>query len=129
MENVWSLLSQEPKEPEGVMTDSFIMKFDRFLDWDILSNKYDFSIDMLRIYFHKVNWSLILKRQKFSEAFLREMALNFDGCWDIVSKYQKLSEPFIHDYASKVDWDYILLYQDVSSKFVDDHLTYIDISY
>lgn len=100
------------------------MKFDRFLDWNLLSANYDFSVDMLRIYFHKVNWALVLKRIKFSEDFLREMAPNFEGCWGIVSKCQKLSESFIHDFASSVDWDHIVLYQDVSSRFLDEHKKY-----
>jgi hypothetical protein len=126
MENAWSLLSQERKEPEGVLTDNFIMKFSRYLDWEILSSHYEFSIDMLRIFFHRVNWASVLKRQKFPEYFLREMAINFEGCWGIVCKYQKLSESFIHDFASKVDWENVVLYQDVSSEFINNHLMYMD---
>lgn len=121
---VWNILSHEAKEPEGVMTDNFIMKFDRYLDWNILSSHYDFSIDMLRIYSHRVNWGKLLKRRKFAEKFLREMAPNFEEAWGVLSKYQTLSEGFIHDFANKVDWDSIALYQDVTGQFLDDHSDY-----
>lgn len=125
MEDTWTLLSKEPKAPIGVMTDGFIMKFDRFLNWKLLSTHYDFSMDMLRIYQHRVDWGLVLKRIKFPEDFLREMTPNFNNCWSDVSKYQTLSEQFIHDFASDVDWEDILLYQSLSGKFFFEHYNYI----
>ena len=121
MENTWFLLSREQKEPVGVMTDRFIMKFDRFMDWNLLSSNYDFSIDMLRMYQHRVNWAQILKRKLFPETFLQEMVTNFNDCWGTVSRYQILSESFIHDFAENVDWEDIILYQNVSGKFLNDH--------
>lgn len=122
MEGTWEELSREPREPEGVLTDRFVMKYDRFLNWNSLSNHYNFSIDMLRCYFHKVNWSTVLKRNKLPEYFLREMAQYFDAdAWIVISKYQVLSENFIHDFADKLDWDYILLFQDVNYSFLDKH--------
>lgn len=123
---VWNLLSTEPKEPKGVLTDNFIMKFDQYMNWDLLSSHYDFSIDMLRIYSHRVNWAKLLRRTTFSEEFLREMVPNFEGCWDILCKYQTLSERFIRDFAGKVDWDYIVLYQNVTSRFLDEYKTYFN---
>lgn len=122
METAWQLLSREPKAPEGVMTDSFIMKFDRYMDWGLLSENYNFSLDVLRLYFHKVNWAIILRRKLFPEVFLREMSLIFDGdAWEVLSRNQFLSEEFIHDFSDKVDWDNIALYQNVSGKFLTDH--------
>lgn len=126
MESAWTILSREPKSPNGVLTDRFIMKFDKYLDWNLLSKHYDFSVDMLRVYFHRVNWCQILKRTRFTEDFLREMASNFEGCWGTLCKYQTLSEVFIHDFASKVDWDTVVLYQNVSSKFLDEHKIFIN---
>lgn len=126
MDNAWQILSREPKAPNGVLTDELVMKFDRYLNWDLLSLHYDFSIDMLRIYFHRVDWGPILKRQKFSESFLREMAPNFEHAWFAVSKHQILSESFIHDYANKVDWEYIKKFQIVSQQFLDDHKAYME---
>lgn len=120
-DTVWNVLSHEPKEPEGVLNDEFIMKYDRYLNWDILSTHYPFSTDMMRIYSHRVNWGLLLKRMKFNEEFLREMAPNFEGCWGVLSKYQTLSEEFIHDFAHKVDWDNIVDYQNCSFKFISEH--------
>lgn len=121
----WDLLSSEPKEPKGVLNDKIIMRFDRFLNWDLLSKNYDFDVELLRIYMHKVNWGLLLIRTKFDEVTLREFAPNFSkDCWDIVSVKQVLSESFIHDYADKVDWDSIALHQKVSGKFLSDHLSY-----
>ena len=122
METAWQLLSREHKAPEGVLTDSFIIKFDRYMDWNLLSENYDFSLDMLRMYFHRVTWSRILRRKLFTESFLREMAPGFDSAaWEVLSRYQFLSEQFIHDFSDKVDWDNIALYQNVSGKFLTEH--------
>ena len=106
------------------MTDQFIMKFSRMMDWTLLSKNYDFSIDMLRMYQHRVIWAYVLKRQVFPEDFLREMAKHFDECWPTVSRYQSLSESFIHDYASKVDWEDVIMYQHVSGRLLRDHYEY-----
>ncbi len=128
--DAWELISSESKRPVGVLTDDFIKRFDSYLHWELLSANYDFSIEMLRIYFHRVNWIKILKRQLFHESFLREMAFNFDlDCWAIISRYQNLSETFIHDYAAALEWDDILLYQNISGSFIDDHKMYISAVY
>jgi len=123
--DAWDLLSREAKRPLGVLSDDFIMKYDRYLNFDLLSDNYHFSVEMLRIYSHRVNWLKVLKRQKLSVAFLREMSSFFDDdCWIIVSRSQELPESFIHDFADRLDWEYILLYQHVSSRFLDDHKNY-----
>lgn len=121
MENGWKIISREPK---GVLTDEFIMKFEEMMDWKLLSENYDFSNDMLRMYSHRVNWCAILKRMKFDESFLREMVKSFNDCWSTVSKYQTLSESFIHDFAHLVDWDYILRYQEISPRFLVEHIPF-----
>lgn len=123
MKDAWDLLSSELKAPEG---DSIIMRYDRYLNWDLLSGHYSFSVDLLRIYQHRVNWSILLGRNSFDENLLREMAPNFSTqkCWSIVCEKQKLSESFIHEFADKVDWENIALYQKVSGKFLLDHCKY-----
>ena len=123
--NAWNLISSEPKEPIGVLNDKFIMRFDRYLNWDLLSKHYDFNIDLLRIYFHRVNWYHIVNRCKLNETVLREFAFSFSPeCWSLISQNQILSESFIHDFADKVDWTNIALYQRVSGKFLSDHVTF-----
>lgn len=123
MENVWLFLSKQ----RDVLNDRFIMAFSTYLYWDELSKHYEFSIDMLRIYQHRVMWEHLLKRQKFDERFLREMAVNFTSqeCWQILSQYQRLSMEFIHDFAEKLDWSLIELYQLVPNKFLEDHSLYV----
>lgn len=79
MENAWTTLSREQKELRGVMNDRIIMRFSRFLDWNLLSSHYEFSINMLRMYQHKVNWSILLTKQKFPDHLLREMVSYFDN--------------------------------------------------
>lgn len=123
--NAWDLLSSEPKEPVGVLNDKIIMRFDRYLNWELLSKHYDFNIDLLRIYFHRVNWHILLERCQFDESILREFASYFPPeCWSIISEKQILSESFIHDFADKVDWTDIALYQAVSGKFLSDHVSF-----
>lgn len=119
---VWDLISREPKAPIGVLTDAFILKFAKFLNWQHLSAHYTFTFDMLRIFQHRVHWSMILERCRFPEFFLREMAPNFDNhCWAVVSRHQVLSEQFIHDFSGCLDWDYVTLYQNVSGEFLRTH--------
>ena len=115
---VGNLLSRECK---SCLNDQLIMKYDRFWDWELLSMNYDFSVDMLRMYFHRVHWSHILKRQQLPESFLREMATYFGmepHIWIYVCRYQTLSESFIRDYSSKFDPKDLLLYQNVTVDFV-----------
>lgn len=122
---VWALLSKEKKEPEGILSDKFILKYDRYLDWVLLSKNYDFSIELLRIYFHRVTWGSILKRKQYPESFLREMSSNFDEyAWNMVSKHQTLSEKFIGDFAEQLDWENILLYQNVTDSFLKHQYRY-----
>lgn len=123
--NAWDLISVERKEPDGVLSDAFVMKFSRYLNWNDLSKYYDFSDYMLLMYQHRILWALVLKRQRLNETMLREMALNFDSdAWCVLSQYQVLSESFIADFADKVDWDNIILYQNVSNQFLRDHYEY-----
>lgn len=125
MTNAWTLLSLEPKEPIGVLNDKIVMRFDRYLDWDLLSKHYSFSLDLLRIYQHRVNWSVLLRNNVYDESFLREVAPNFNAeCWSIVSETQTLSESFLHTFADKVDWENVVLYQRVTFKFLVDHCKY-----
>ena len=123
MANMWQMIS---RETNGVLNDAFIMKFDRYLDWSLLSENYNFSLNMLRIYQHRVSWGSVLMRTQFPESFLREMAPNFDDCWFAVSKYQKLSQSFIRDYAEQLDWFYIPKYQVVPTRFLAEHARYIE---
>ena len=104
--------------PEGGMTDQLIMKYDRFWNWELLSMNYDFSVDMLRMYFHRVDWPSILQRQRLPESFLREMALSFQGYWSYVVRYQKLSKSFIEDYHEKFDPSDVLEFQHLSTEEV-----------
>lgn len=122
-QNVWELLSAEPKEPVGVMTDAFIIKYNRYLNFYILSAHYDFSPQLLRIYIHRVHWPRLLKRMKFSESFLREMANSSafsTKCWAVLSEYQTLSKEFIYDFAYALDWNNIVQHQNVCRKFLAD---------
>jgi hypothetical protein len=123
--SAWDLLSSEPKEPVGVLNDKIVMRFDRYINWDLLSKHYDFSIDLLRIYFHRVNWSILVQRRQFSEDVLREFSSQFSPeCWSIISEKQILSESFIHDFADRVDWVNIALYQPVTGRFLSDHVNF-----
>lgn len=125
MTSAWDLISVQPKEPLGVLTDAFVMKFSMHLNWNLLSKNYVFSTNMMRMFQHRIYWPVVLKRQKLHESLLREMAPNFDNdSWAIISRYQVLSESFISDFASKVDWEYIILYQSVTGRFLRDYYKY-----
>lgn len=125
----WSWISQEPRVPQGVLTDSFVQRFDRNMDWDILSLHYFFTVEMLRIYFHRINWIHLLQRQQFSEDLLTEMAANFDCCWEVISKHQNLSENYIEKFKDKLDWEIIFEHQKMSGKFLKEHSNYLPFLY
>lgn len=115
-ESVWTMLSREPK---GVLTDTFVLKYSKFLNWDLLSQHYDFSIELLRQYMHRVNWAHLVQRMRFPESLLREAYPNFSPeCWSLISKHQVLSESFMRDFSCNLDWDNIALYQNVSGSFI-----------
>lgn len=119
----WDFLSRQPR---GVITDMFVMRFDKYLNWELLSTHYDFTIDLLRHYMHRVNWGLLLQRQLFPVSFLREAAPYFsEDDWQLVTRHQTLSESFVHDYADKIDWEDILLYQHLSVRFLANHKQYV----
>lgn len=122
--NFVSLIWQENREPHGVLTDRFVQRFDRYVNWSDLSKNYGLNmpLDLIRVYQHRLIWFTLLTSRLFSEDFLREMVNNFDvDCWSALSIHQKLSEAFIHDFASKVDWNAIVEHQNVSKAFLDKH--------
>lgn len=115
--NIW----REQREPLGVLTDSIIKKYNKYADWNAISENYGFKapLSILREFQDKFIWSKLLEFRDFPETFLREMHTNFDrDCWVIISKYQTLSESFIHDFLSKLDWDSIIRHQNISGKFM-----------
>ena len=122
---IWSLISQEPRAPQGVLTDEFVQRFDRYMDWEQLSIHYLFTIAMLRTYFHRVHWVHVLARQQFPEYFLIEMTSNFDDCWEIISKHQRLSENYIERFKDKLDWEILFDNQQSNGKFLRGHAKYL----
>jgi len=126
--NFVSLVWQERRVPNGVLTDQFVQRFDRYVNWPLLSLNYglDMPVDMIRIYQHRLIWTTLLRVRLFTESLLREFSPNFDSdCWEVLSKYQRLSEDFIHDYADKVDWGFVEKYQTVSQSFLTRHNKYM----
>lgn len=124
-ENAWTVLSREPRAPDGVLTDAFVMKFDSHLDFALLSKRYKFSEELLRVYKHRVTWSDVLRRTVYPESFLREMTPHFTDCWSVVSRCQNLSEEFMHDYRAQLDWGYLRVFQTMSRDFQWKHMKYL----
>ena len=83
---------------------------------DFISRYQKLSLDFIREFKNKVNWTYILKYQKLSEDFIREFKDKVN--WDWISQYQKLSEDFIREFKNKVNWTYILKYQKLSEDFI-----------
>ena len=127
----WTVISQEPRTPQGVLTDEFVQRFDRYVDWEQLSIHYFFTLIMLRTYAHRVNWNFILQRQKLSENVLIEMSPYFDdySCWEIISKHQNLSETYIERYKDKLDWELLFDNQRLTGEFLRKHKDYMKFIY
>lgn len=87
----------------GILTDQFILKFDRHINFTLLSEHYFMSILLMRIYFHKLSWFSIIKRQKLEESTLWEFADSFDHeTWKSLEKYQTLSQQFKYNFENKL---------------------------
>lgn len=91
-------------------------------DWDVISEKYELSEDMMRLFQTKLNWRNIAQHQELSIDFIKEFInYNLKEYINVICKYQKLNEDFIDEYKNILDWGLILEYQDVSTSFILNH--------
>ena len=76
-----------------------------------------FSVDFLREFRHKINWTDVSMRYPLTEDLIREFQ-NYVN-WGVISACQILSERFIEEFKDRVYWGDVLEFQDVSAQFVE----------
>lgn len=101
--------------------DQFIMKYQfelTSLDWRIISEKYELSEDMLRLFQNKLDWRKVAEFQNLSVDIIEEF-INYQLSHyiDVICRFQLLSEDFIDKYKNIVDWEMILKHQSFSIDF------------
>lgn len=105
--------------------DLFIIRSQNNLtkdDWNVISEKYKLSNDMMRLFQNQLNWRKIAQFQELSISFIREF-INYqlNDYIHIICQYQELDENFIHEFANILDWELILEHQDISTNFIINH--------
>ena len=115
--SVWNSISNESSN--NVLTDDFIMKYDKYMNFTTLSSQYNFSELLMRIYFHRIVWESLTSHQQLSEPILEEFSTLFDfETWGAVAKHQQLSEQFIKNHLHDLDINLILKYHhNISDEF------------
>lgn len=96
----WNTLSSQPN---GIITDSFIQKFNNTLNFDLLVKNYVFSSFLITTFFYKLNFKYLIRNQNIDELVLRNYSSCFDPVtWAVISHYQPLSTQFLKDFNEKL---------------------------
>lgn len=100
MEVNWNTLSSQPN---GVLSDQFVQKFNSSINFNLLVQHYFFSSILINLFFQKINFKFLLKNQKIDESLLRNYSLCFDSVtWGVLPHYQNLSQQFLKDYKDQL---------------------------
>lgn len=91
-------------------------------DWDVISEKYELNINMIRLFQNKLSWDKIAQYQTLNVDVIEEF-INYQlkDYLDIVCKYQVLTESFIHDHRDILNWELILEHQEICAEFIMNH--------
>ena len=129
-----------------VLSEDFMRHFQTEIHWDKISQKQKIPEDLIIEFSDKLmDWLNILRYQKLSENFLRQLYRKFTqnipfissyhmiglseekyrkyvfrDFWSIISMYQKLSEDFIREFQDEVCWKSIYDFQILSKEFYDE---------
>ena len=107
--------------------DTFIIRHQFELkqeDWDDISEKYELSIEMIRLFQNKINWRKIAQFQELSIDSIKEFIhYQLKDHMDVICEYQYLTQDFIEENKDTVNWDIILeKQQQLPLNFILNHL-------
>ena len=143
----WNDISSDPALK---FSDDFINKFDKLIQWELLSQHKTLSIDFIKKYEDKLCVPLICTYQKldneliekYAESYvnliLNRQTLTIEQIENLIKKHpskidwssilccQKLTESFIKKYQSHFSLACILYEQNVSEKFIKNNENKID---
>lgn len=117
----WALISERISIDQKTLS-----LFQDELDWNVISERDDLSVDILRsfdnkIYFRNLN-TVVLKRIIEAGAGLK-FKDNLD--WSYISGYITLTEAQIFDFRNYVNWPNIMWFQTLSDSFIRRMSDYI----
>ncbi len=115
-DDVWIWSSEEPLWSSFRFTDSFLRKWEPYLNWREVSQKQEITQEFIRDHQSKINWSSLCEYRRMDESFIRQYHERVD--WKKISEYQTLSETFIREYHECVDWRIISRSQMLSDNFI-----------
>lgn len=142
-----AMLNSLSEDPD--LTDQMIVKYAKFLNWNILSGTYNFSLEFLQKVEDKINWPLYSQNPYITEQIIRYYAdklewfnilitfkfdLNFTREFkDYIdfsfmlrnSKGTIIPLNIIHEFKNKfdnIDWDYISQFNNLTNKFIENNL-------
>ena len=101
-------------------------------DWYAISEDQRITEDFIRIHTDEVSWRIILKKQKLSKEFIREVLTVHLSPFVVndILEYQDLSMEFltelIKDYPEEIDWDLIKEHQELTEEFIIRHAHQFD---
>uniref|UniRef100_A0A1B6L981 Uncharacterized protein n=1 Tax=Graphocephala atropunctata TaxID=36148 RepID=A0A1B6L981_9HEMI len=106
--------------------DIFIIKHQnefKQTEWDDLSQKYELSEEMMRMFQNKLNWHSIAKYQNLSSTFIKEfIEYQLNPYIELVCRYQHLTPDFLEEFKDRVDWNIIVERSDIPVEIIIKHV-------
>ena len=146
----WNDISSDPTLK---FSDDFINRFDKLIQWVIVSQHKTLSIDFIKKYEDKLCIPLICTYQKLDNELIEKYAesylylilscqtLTIEQIENLIKKYpskidwssilccQKLTESFIEKYQDKVNWFSVSKYQVLSEPFIEKYIDKLNLDY
>ena len=92
------------------MSEDFLEKYQKFIEWERLSEQQSLSEEFIERYKKHLNWHDVCEYQILSEEFIRKHVNDFDTkCWYNIAGNDKniLSEKFIREFSEFWNWNLI----------------------
>ena len=124
----WNDISSDPALK---FSDDFINKFDKLIQWELLSQHKTLSVDFIKKYEDKLCIPLLCTYQKLDNELIEKYAESY---LHLILNRQTLTieqiENFIEKYPSKIDWSSILYCQKLTESFIEkyqSHFSFVSI--
>ena len=96
----WDAISSQPN---GVLTDRFISKFNSSINFDILIGNYVLSTYLITTFFNRINFKKLIKTQSVDELVLKKYNTCFDNTtWQVLFHLQNLSDSFKEEFKEQM---------------------------
>ena len=122
----WNDISSDPALK---FSDDFINKFDKLIQWVIVSQHKALSIDFIKKYEDKLCIPLICTYQKLDNELIEKYAESY---LHLILNCQTLTieqiENLIKKYPSKIDWSSILYCQKLTESFIEKYQSHFSLA-